>query len=79
MSGKTLDEVGRSVGMSAVVSDGIERATSTGARRCSSWARIGAVVGLDVRLHAFSGVRPPLRDAVSSRYWIDSGVASHRG
>jgi len=61
MSGKTLDEVGRSVGMSYSQVGRIERATLPSAS-LFQLARIGAVVGLDVRLRAFPG-SSPLRDA----------------
>jgi hypothetical protein len=61
MAGKTLGDVGRSVGMSYSQVGRIERAVLPSAT-LSQLARIGAVVGLDVRIRAYPGP-VPLRDA----------------
>jgi transcriptional regulator with XRE-family HTH domain len=60
-SGKTLREVGAAVGMSYSNVGRIERA-SLPSVSVSQLARIGAVVGLDVRVRAYPGPTP-LRDA----------------
>jgi transcriptional regulator with XRE-family HTH domain len=61
MAGKTLADVGRSVGMSYSQVGRIERAALPSVT-LGQLARIGAVVGLDVRVRAFPGATP-LRDA----------------
>ena len=61
MAGKTLAEIGRSVGMSYSQIGRIERAALPSVS-VGQLARIGAVVGLDVRVRAFPGP-VPLRDA----------------
>jgi transcriptional regulator with XRE-family HTH domain len=61
MAGKTLQEVGRAVGMSYSSVGRIERAALPSAT-VLQLARIGAVVGLDVRVRAYPGPSP-LQDA----------------
>lgn len=61
MAGLTLRAVGRAVGMSYSQVGRIERGVLPSAS-VSQLARIGAVVGLDVRLRAYPGPAP-LRDA----------------
>jgi transcriptional regulator with XRE-family HTH domain len=61
MSGKTLREVGRAVGMSYSQVGRIERAVLPSVA-VHQLGRIGAVVGLDVRVRAYPGPTP-LRDA----------------
>ena len=61
MAGKTLGEVGRSVGMSYSTVGRIERAALPSAT-VTQLARIAAFVGLDVRVRAYPGPSP-LRDA----------------
>lgn len=61
MAGKTLRDVGRAVGMSYTNVGRIERAALPSAT-VTQVARIGAVVGLNVRLRAYPGPTP-LRDA----------------
>jgi transcriptional regulator with XRE-family HTH domain len=60
-SGKTLREVGTAVGMSYSNVGRIERAALPSAT-VTQLARIGAVVGLDIRVRAYPGPNP-LRDA----------------
>ena len=61
MAGKTLREVGKSAGLSYSQVGRIERAALPNASAVQL-AKVGAVVGLDVRLRAFPGP-VPLRDA----------------
>lgn len=61
MAGKTLEDVGGAVGMSYSNVGRIERAALPSVA-VAQLARIGAVVGLDVRVHAYPGPTP-LRDA----------------
>ena len=61
MAGKTLRDVGRAVGMSYTNVGRIERAALPSVT-VLQLARIGAVVGLDVRIRAYPGPTP-LRDA----------------
>lgn len=61
MAGKTTRDVGRAVGMSYTNVGRIERAALPNAT-VSQLARIGAVLGLDVRVRAYPGPTP-LRDA----------------
>jgi transcriptional regulator with XRE-family HTH domain len=61
MAGKTLADVGRAVGMSYSQVGRIERAALPSAT-LPQLARIGAVVGLDVRVRAYPGAIP-MRDA----------------
>jgi transcriptional regulator with XRE-family HTH domain len=61
MAGKTLEDVGRAVGMSYSNVGRIERA-GLASVTLTQLARIGAVVGLDVRVRAYPGPKP-LRDA----------------
>jgi transcriptional regulator with XRE-family HTH domain len=57
MAGKTLGEVGRAVGMSYSQVGRVERAVLPSAT-LSQLARIGAVVGLDVRVRAYPAPLP---------------------
>jgi transcriptional regulator with XRE-family HTH domain len=61
MAGKTLKDVGRAVGMSYSNVGRIERAVLPSVA-VTQLARIGGVVGLDVRVRAYPGPTP-LRDA----------------
>lgn len=61
MAGKTLREVGRGAGMSYSQVGRVERAVLPSVT-LRQLARIGAVVGLDVRVRAYPGATP-LRDA----------------
>jgi transcriptional regulator with XRE-family HTH domain len=61
MTGKTQQDVGRAVGMSYSNVGRIERAALPSAT-VTQLAKIGAVVGLDVRVRAYPG-GSPLRDA----------------
>ena len=61
IAGKTMRDVGRAVGMSYTTVGRIERAELPSAT-VTQLARIGAVVGLDVRVRAYPGPTP-LRDA----------------
>jgi transcriptional regulator with XRE-family HTH domain len=61
MAGKTLRSVGRSVGMSYSQVGRIERAALPSAT-LDQIARIGAVVGLDIRVRVYPGLAP-VRDA----------------
>jgi transcriptional regulator with XRE-family HTH domain len=61
MAGKSLREVGRAAGMSYSQVGRIERSVLSSAT-VSQLAKVGAVVGLDVRLRAYPGPNP-LRDA----------------
>jgi transcriptional regulator with XRE-family HTH domain len=61
IAGKTLAEVGRAVGMSYSQVGRIERSALPSAT-LAQLARVGAVVGLDVRLRTYPGVAP-VRDA----------------
>jgi transcriptional regulator with XRE-family HTH domain len=60
-AGLTLEEVGRAVGVSAWQVGRIERARHE-AVTAVQLAKIGAVVGLDVRIRAYPGP-DPIRDA----------------
>ncbi len=60
-AGLTLEEVGRAVGLSGSQVGRIERSRHE-AVTAVQLARIGAVVGLDVRIHAYPGP-DPIRDA----------------
>lgn len=61
MAGKSLEDVGRAAGMSYSNVGRIERAALASVT-VTQLARIGAVVGLDVRVRAYPG-STPLRDA----------------
>jgi hypothetical protein len=61
MAGKTLREVGRAAGLSYSQIGRMERAVLPSVT-VTQLAKVGAVVGLDVRLRAYPGPNP-LRDA----------------
>jgi transcriptional regulator with XRE-family HTH domain len=64
-AGLSLSQVGRSVGLSGSQVSRIERALA-GAATVRQLARVGAVVGLDIRIRGYPGP-DPLRDAAQIR------------